>query len=78
MAIQAAGRPSLARKVLAVGALAAGVAAGIVLLRRGTSRRRERVDLYYADGSMVSLSDGSPDAERLLSLGRSALRTAGP
>ena len=45
-------------------------------VRRGAGRRRERVDLYYDDGSMVSLPDGSPESERLLSLGRDALRAA--
>ena len=51
-----------------------GALAAIAWARRTGSRRRERVDLYYADGSMVSLGDGSPDAERLLSLARDALR----
>jgi hypothetical protein len=45
-------------------------------VRRGAGRRRERVDLYYDDGSMVSLPDGSPESEQLLALGRDALRTA--
>jgi hypothetical protein len=45
-------------------------------VRRGAGRRRERVDLYYDDGSMVSLPDGSPESERLLALGRDALRAA--
>jgi hypothetical protein len=45
-------------------------------VRRGAARRRERVDLYYDDGSMISLPDGSPESERLLALGRDALRTA--
>jgi hypothetical protein len=50
--------------------------AAVAFLRRGAARRRERVDLYFADGSMVSLADGSPEAERLLLLGRDALRAA--
>jgi hypothetical protein len=65
------------RSLLPLLALAAGVIAVLAYLRRGATRRRERVDLYYADGSMVSLADGSPDAERLLRLGREALQTAG-
>jgi hypothetical protein len=54
----------------------AGVAAGIgatVLARRRREARRERVDLYYSDGSMVSLDD-----ERLLTIGREALAAARP
>jgi hypothetical protein len=48
-------------------------AAGAVLLRRRTISRGEHVDLYYDDGSMISLENGAPDAERLLAIARSAL-----
>jgi hypothetical protein len=64
------------RSLLPVAGLAAGALAAVAFLRRGATRRRERVDLYFADGSMVSLADGSPDAERLLQLGRRALHAA--
>jgi hypothetical protein len=43
--------------------------AGAALIRRQTSHR-ERADLYFEDGSMLSLTDGSPGAERLLPLAR--------
>ena len=46
------------RKLLALAALVAGWAVGIALLRRTAGARRERVDLYYEDGSMQSISDG--------------------
>jgi len=49
--------------------------AGAAFIRR-RGIRSERVDLYYEDGSMVSLSNGSPDAERLLPLARELLRRA--
>ncbi|MGH3102725.1 MAG: hypothetical protein ACRDN6_01330 [Gaiellaceae bacterium] len=62
------------RRSLVVGLLA-GLAA-VVLLRRQRSARGEHVDLYYEDGSMVSLENGAPDAQRLLGLAREALRTA--
>jgi hypothetical protein len=68
----------MARRLVVLAGVATGALAGIAWARRTGSRRRERVDLYYADGSMVSLGDGSPDAERLLSLAREALRTAAP
>ena len=45
----------------------AGLAAGIgatVLARRRREARRERVDLYYSDGSMVSLDGDAPEGER--------------
>ena len=34
---------------------------------------RERVHLYYDDGSMVALEHGTPAAERLLSAARTVL-----
>jgi hypothetical protein len=57
--------------------LAAGSLAGSVLYRRRAARRRERVDLYAEDGSMVSLDDGTPEAARLLPLARDLLAAAG-
>jgi hypothetical protein len=53
--------------------LAAGSVAGSVLVRRRAARRRERVDLYAEDGSMLSLADGTPEAERLLGIARGLL-----
>ena len=38
--------------------------------RRG---HRERVNLYYDDGSMVTLERGAPEAEQLLAVARGAL-----
>jgi hypothetical protein len=69
----------MARHRVVTGALlAAGSVVGAVLVRRRAARRRERVDLYFDDGSMVSLPDDSPEALRLLPLARDALRAAGP
>ena len=64
------------RRLLTGFLLGAGSLAGTVLYRRRAARRRERVDLYYEDGSMVSLTEGSPDAERLLPLARDVLDAA--
>jgi hypothetical protein len=61
------------RRKLGLLGFAAGVAAGTLLYRRRAGTRRERVDLYYDDGSMLSLPEGLPDAERLLPLARSIL-----
>jgi hypothetical protein len=57
------------RKVLAL----ALVAGPLLYLshRRGT--RREHVDLYFADGSMVTLERGSAETERRLGIARAAL-----
>jgi len=56
------------RKVVTGVLLATGSLAGSVLLRRRAARRRERVDLYAENGSMVSHAEGSPEAERLLAI----------
>ena len=56
--------------------LAAGSAVGTVLYRRRAARRRESVQLYFGDGSMISLTEGSPEAERLLGPARELLATA--
>ena len=66
----------MARRALGLAGLAGVALAAAAYVRRGAARRRERVDLYYDDGSMVSLPDGSPAAEPLLELGREALRAA--
>jgi hypothetical protein len=40
--------------------------AGIVVFRRRFLARRERVDIYFEDGSLVSLEQGSDGAATLL------------
>ena len=64
------------RRLLALTALIGFALAVASFVRRGAGRRRERVDLYYDDGSMVSLVDGMPDAERLLPVARRIIGTA--
>jgi hypothetical protein len=66
------GRPRL----LAGLALAGSVAAAVLLRRR--SRQRERVDVYFEDGAMVSLGDGSAEAATILPLARRIIETARP
>ena len=63
------------RSVAALFGVAGGMLAGAAFIRR-RSAHRERVDLYYEDGSMVSLTEGSPDAERLLPVAREVLWAA--
>lgn len=57
-------------------ALTAGSAAAAFVIRKRNDRRRPHVGLYFEDGSMVSLPDTSPQADRLLDLGREAVATA--
>ena len=66
----------MVRRLLGLSALLGFALAVASFVRRGAGRRRERVDLYYEDGSMISLPDGSPEFDQLLALGRDALRAA--
>jgi outer membrane lipoprotein SlyB len=65
-----------ARSVLTVLGAALGSAAGAVVLRRRTARRRERVELYFDDGSLVALTQGTDEAEPLLVHARELLAAA--
>jgi hypothetical protein len=63
------------------GALLFGILAGLFIgaafIRRRTAHA-ERADLYFEDGSMLSLSDGSPGAARLLPLARQIISQSRP
>ena len=59
--------------VLLVGAAAVGT----VLVRRALRRSEERVDLYFDDGSMISLEGDSAEAQRLLPVARDLLSNVG-
>ena len=65
------------RSAAAALGVVAGAIAGAAFFRRSASRR-EHVDLYYADGSMLSLEEGAPEAQQLLPLAREILRRARP
>ncbi|PWU17799.1 MAG: hypothetical protein C5B48_15545 [Candidatus Rokuibacteriota bacterium] len=56
--------------------VAAGVLAGAIAFRRRFGGRTERIDLYYEDGSIVSLPRGSPEGDQLLPLARDVLRVS--
>jgi hypothetical protein len=63
------------RSVAAVLGVAMGMLAGAAFFRRHAAAR-ERADLYFEDGSMLSLTNGSPGVERLLPLARDVIRNA--
>src|SRR5437762_197064 len=48
---------------------------GAAFIRRRAAQA-ERADLYFEDGSMLSLSNGSPGADRLLPLARQIIGQA--
>ena len=64
-----------ARSVLTGALLGAGSIIGGVLFRRRAARLRERVDLYFGDGTMISLT-GAAAAEPFLRRAREMLSTA--
>ena len=66
----------MARRRAAALLVALGSVAGAALWRRRAAREREHVDLYFGDGSMVSFTEGSPEAARLLGVARRLLAQA--
>lgn len=64
------------RSVLAVLGVVGGAAAGAALWLRRGGAPREHVDVYYADGSMVSFASGSPTGEKLLPIARRVIAAA--
>jgi hypothetical protein len=63
------------RSVAALFGVAGGmIAASAFMRRRGALR--EHVDLYYEDGSMMSLTTTSAEAGQLIPLAREILTTA--
>lgn len=64
------------RRALGLFGFATGLFAGSVLYRRTVARRRERVDVYFENGSMITFDDGSAEADALLPIARDALSAA--
>jgi hypothetical protein len=64
------------RKFLTVVGFASGIFAGSVVFRRSFAKPRDRVDIYFDDGSMVSFVAGSPEAEKLLPVAGDVLAAA--
>ena len=64
------------RKLLGLLGFGTGILAGSVFYRRSFARRRDRVDIYFGDGSMVSFVEGSPEADTLIPVAREALAAA--
>ena len=63
------------RSLAALLGVAGGMIAASAFMRRRTALR-EHVDVYYEDGSMMSLANTSADAEQLIPLARDILRAA--
>lgn len=66
-----------ARRRLAAFLVAAGSVLGAAALwRRRSGEGTEHVDVYFADGSMVTFGESSEEAARLLPIARRALSHA--
>jgi hypothetical protein len=66
----------MGRRLLALAGFASGALAGTAAYRRWFGRSRERLDVYFDDGSFVTFGAGSPEADRLLPLARQVLTAA--
>ena len=64
------------RKLFALAGFASGAVAGTAVYRRWLGASRERLDVYFDDGSFVTFGDRSPEATRLLPLARQVLLAA--
>jgi hypothetical protein len=61
------------RRLFALAGFASGALAGTAAYRRWFGGSRERLDVYFDDGSFVTFGPGSPEADRLLPLARQVL-----
>ena len=64
------------RKAVALAGFSAGALAGTAVYRRVVGPRRERLELYFDDGSFVTFGDGSQAAARLLPLAQRVVTAA--
>jgi len=65
------------RRAVALAGFASGALAGTALYRHFFGGSRERLDVYFDDGSFITFGAGSPEAARLLPLARQVLVAAG-
>ncbi|MEI6689184.1 MAG: hypothetical protein WCN97_07490 [Thermoleophilia bacterium] len=61
------------RRALGLLIAATAAAGAIVVLRRRSTAAAVRADLYFADGSMLSLDDDAPEIDGLMRAARAAL-----
>jgi outer membrane lipoprotein SlyB len=64
------------RRSLALVGFVSGALAGTAIYRRWFGGSQERLDVYFDDGSFVTLVAGSTEAQRLLPLARRVLLAA--
>jgi hypothetical protein len=64
------------RRRAALAGFVGGLLAGTAAYRHWFGASRERLDVYFDDGSFVTFGAGSPEAARLLPLARQVLVAA--
>jgi hypothetical protein len=65
------------RKAFALAGFASGALAGTAAYRHWFGGSRERLEIYFDDGSFVTFGAGSPQSARLLPLARQVLVAVG-
>jgi hypothetical protein len=65
-----------ARRLVTTLGLVGGAVAAAAYWLRHTASPREHVDVYFADGSMVSFVPGTPEGDKLLPIARRVLAAA--
>jgi hypothetical protein len=68
----------LGRRWLRIVGFASGALAGTVAYRRVFGGGRERIDVYFDDGSFVTFAGRSPEAARLVPLAQRVLAAVRP
>jgi hypothetical protein len=63
--------------LLTLAGFASGALAGTAAYRRWLGAGKERLDVYFDDGSFVTFEAGSSEAARLLPLARQVLTVTG-
>ena len=61
------------RKALGLLVAASAAAGAVVFLRRRSAAAAVRADLYFADGSMLSLDENAPEIDGLMRAARAAM-----
>jgi hypothetical protein len=64
------------RRLVALAGFVSGALAGTAAYRRWFGTSRERLDVYFDDGSFITFGGGSAEAARLLPLARRVLVAA--
>ena len=68
----------MTRRLFALAGFASGALAGTAACRRWFGGSRERLDVYFDDGSFVTFAGRSPEAAKLLPLAQRVVAAVRP